>query len=131
MFHGRHFVRHLGICNPICVKLLQAMSGVIPRNLDKKNDVSTSNRFSGNHTRHTQTHTYTHTNTHVDSNRRNSMRCISPTNLCCNAMLLLNYGLFRHTNVRTNKYSHTHIHHTLHTDIHAETQQVLGAQRFY
>ena len=22
MFNGRHFVRHLGICNPICVKLL-------------------------------------------------------------------------------------------------------------
>ena len=26
VFHGRHFVRHLGICNPICVKLLQIMS---------------------------------------------------------------------------------------------------------
>ena len=23
VFHCRHFVRHLGICNPICVKLLQ------------------------------------------------------------------------------------------------------------
>ena len=34
-FHGRHFVRYLGICNPICVKLLQIMSGVIPRNLKK------------------------------------------------------------------------------------------------
>ena len=33
VFHGRHFVRHLGICNPIRVKLLQIMSGVIPRNL--------------------------------------------------------------------------------------------------
>ena len=32
VFHGRHFVRHLGICNPICVKLLELMSGVIPRN---------------------------------------------------------------------------------------------------
>ena len=38
VFHGRHFVRHLGICNPIYVKLLQVMSDVIPRNL--KNDVS-------------------------------------------------------------------------------------------
>ena len=30
--HGRHFVRHLGICNPICIKLLQLMSGVITHN---------------------------------------------------------------------------------------------------
>ena len=32
VFHGRHFVRFLVICNPICVKLLQIMSGDIPRN---------------------------------------------------------------------------------------------------
>ena len=36
VFHGRHFVGHLGICNPICIKLLQIMSGVIPRNLKQK-----------------------------------------------------------------------------------------------
>ena len=35
-FHGRDVVRHLGIGNPICVKLLQAMSGVIPSNLKEK-----------------------------------------------------------------------------------------------
>ena len=34
--HGRHFVRHLGICNPICIKLLQLMSGVITHNSVKK-----------------------------------------------------------------------------------------------
>ena len=33
VFHGRPFVRHLGICNQICVKLLQVMSGVILSNL--------------------------------------------------------------------------------------------------
>ena len=44
VFHCRHFVRHLEICNPICVKLLQIMSGVIPPNLNKI-DVSISNRF--------------------------------------------------------------------------------------
>ena len=60
VFHGRHFVRHPGICNPICVKLLYAMSGVISRNL-KKVDVSISNRFPGVYKRgmHTQTHTHT------------------------------------------------------------------------
>ena len=31
VIHGRHFVGHLGICNPICVELLQIMSGVIEK----------------------------------------------------------------------------------------------------
>ena len=35
-FQGRHFVRYLGTCNPIYVKLLQIMSGVIPRNLKNR-----------------------------------------------------------------------------------------------
>ena len=34
--HGRHFVSHLGICSPICIKLLQLMSGIITYNLVKK-----------------------------------------------------------------------------------------------
>ena len=70
VIHGRHFVRHIGICNPICVRLLQVMSCVILRNL-KKNGVSISNRFPGVHKRDTHTHT------HDDSIRRNAMRCIS------------------------------------------------------
>ena len=70
MFHGRRFVCNLGIYNPICVKLLQNMSGVISRNL-KKNDVSISNRFPEVHKR--DTHRYTHD----DSIRRNAMCCIS------------------------------------------------------
>ena len=32
VFHSHPFVRHLGICNPICVKLIQLMSGVITHN---------------------------------------------------------------------------------------------------
>ena len=36
MFHGRHFVRHLGICHPIYVQLLQLMSSVITHNSMKK-----------------------------------------------------------------------------------------------
>ena len=36
VFHDLHFVRHLEICNPICVKLLQIISGVILHNLKKK-----------------------------------------------------------------------------------------------
>ena len=60
VLYSRHFVRHLGICIPICVKLLQAMSGVISRNL-KKNGDSTSNRFPGVHKRGIHTDTQTHT----------------------------------------------------------------------
>ena len=77
VFQGRHFVRHLGICNPICVKLLHIMSGVNPRNLKK--DVSISNRFSTVHKR--GIHTDTHTHTHDDDIRRNAMRCISPNKM--------------------------------------------------
>ena len=39
VFHGRHFVRHLEICNPIRVKLLQLMCDVITHNPMKKNEV--------------------------------------------------------------------------------------------
>ena len=37
--HGHHFVLHIGICNPICSKLLQLISGVITHN-SVKNEVS-------------------------------------------------------------------------------------------
>ena len=66
VFHGRHFVRHLEICNSICIKLLQVMSSAIP---SKKNDVSISNRFLDVHKRgiytHTDRQTDRHTNTHT------------------------------------------------------------------
>ena len=81
VFHGRHFVCHLGICNQICVKLLHIMYGVIPRNLK---NVSISNRFPGVHKRgintHARTHTHTHTHTHTydDSIRQNAMCRILP-----------------------------------------------------
>ena len=50
-------------------KLLQILSGVIPRNF-KQNDVSISNRFSEVHNgirtqRHTDTHSHTHTHTTI------------------------------------------------------------------
>ena len=40
VFHSRKFVRHLGICNKICVKRLELMLGVITHNSVKKNEVS-------------------------------------------------------------------------------------------
>ena len=75
----RHFVRHLGICNPICVKLLQVMSGVIPCNLKKTTSVSQT-VFWRPQTRLTRTHTDRQIHSHDDSIRRNAMRCISPKN---------------------------------------------------
>ena len=36
VFHGRHFVRHLGFCNRICVKLLQLMCAIITHNSLKR-----------------------------------------------------------------------------------------------
>ena len=88
VFHGRYFVRHLGICNQICVKLLKVMSGVIPSNLEEKRRLYLTPFSWGTQTRHTHTHrhthtqtdshTQTHTHTYDDSIRRNTMRCISP-----------------------------------------------------
>ena len=40
VFHGRHFVRHLGICNRIYINLLQQVCAVITRNSVEKNEVS-------------------------------------------------------------------------------------------
>ena len=40
MFHSRHFVRHLGICYRICVKLIQLMCSVITHNIQWKTEVS-------------------------------------------------------------------------------------------
>ena len=79
VFYGRHFVRHLVICNPICVKFLQIMSGVISSNLKQKNGVTISNRFLRS-TNAAYTHRDTDTHTHDDSIRRNAKRCISPKN---------------------------------------------------
>ena len=39
VFHADNFARHLGLCNQICVKLLQLMSGIITQN-SVKNEVS-------------------------------------------------------------------------------------------
>ena len=58
VFHGRHFVLHLGICNPICVKLLQIMSDAIPRNL-KKRRLYLKPFSCCSQTRHTHTQTHT------------------------------------------------------------------------
>ena len=65
MFHGRQFVRHVGICNPMCVKLLQIMSGVIPRNLKEKRRLNLKPFSWRPQIRHTQTDTHTHTHRHT------------------------------------------------------------------
>ena len=86
VFNGRHFVRHLGICNPSCIKLLEIMYGVIPRNVEQRLYVKPFSR--GPQTRHThidtQTHTHTLTQTHTQTQRhdysirRYAISCISP-----------------------------------------------------
>ena len=68
VFHSRHFVRHIGICNPICGNLLLIMSGVIPRNLKEKQRLYLKPFSWRSQTRHT----------HDDSIKRNAMRCMSP-----------------------------------------------------
>ena len=92
VFHGRHFVRHLGICNPICVKLLQAMSGVIPRNWKKKWRRYLKPFSWRPQTRHTHRHTdtQTHTQTHM-SIAIGEMQYdkTNDTLICCNVIRVL------------------------------------------
>ena len=58
VFYGRHFVRHHGICIPICVKLLQILSGVILRNQTKNTSLSQTDSWRP---QRRPTHTHTHT----------------------------------------------------------------------
>ena len=80
VFHDRNFVRHLGICNPVCVKLLHVMSGVIPSNLKKTPSPSQTVFLRSTNASYTHTDRQTDTHTHDDSIRRNAMRCISYKN---------------------------------------------------
>ena len=73
VLRGRHFVRHLGICYPICIKLLQLMSGVITRNSVLKRslyyliaELRPIIVFHGRHfVRHLRICNPTHTQTHT------------------------------------------------------------------
>ena len=110
VFRGSHFVRHLGIFNLIYVKLVQIMSGVIPRNLKKTTSLSQTVFLASTNEAHTHTHTHTdththrdrhtQTHTHDDSIKQNAMPCISPKNECpCmsadkSAIFAYSYGLF-------------------------------------
>ena len=86
VFYGRQFVRHIGICNPSSVRLLQVMSGVIPRNLKKRRPYLKSFFWRP---QKWHTHTQTDRHTHDDSIRQNAMRCISPKNNQLHCCLLL------------------------------------------
>ena len=59
VFHGRHYVRHLGIYNPICVKPLKIMSGVIPRSLKEKRRLYVKPISRRPQTRNTHAHRHT------------------------------------------------------------------------
>ena len=88
MFHGRRFFRNLGICNSICVKLLQTMSGVMPRNLKETMSLSQTVFLPSTNEAHTHTDRQTDTHTHDDSIRRNAMRYISPKMEACSGQRL-------------------------------------------
>ena len=88
VFHGRQFVRHLGICNLICVKLLQIMFGVIPHNLKTKTTSLSQTVFlASTNTAYTQTHD--------DSISQNVIRCILP-NKTVNSISIFCHRLYMH-----------------------------------
>ena len=97
VLRSRHSIRHLGICNQICVKLLEIMSGVIPCNL-KKRRLYLKPFFW----RTRQPHRHTDTHTHDDSIRRTAMRCISPNK--CNLQKDKQFNYHRNrSSMKTNK----------------------------
>ena len=73
VFHGRHFVHHLEICNPICVKLLTGYVRCHSEQFKIKTASLSQTVFL-----RSKNAAYTHT--HDDSIRRNVMHCISPKN---------------------------------------------------
>ena len=68
VFHDRNFVFHLGICNPICVKLLKVISDVITSNWKKRASLSQTVFLRSTNAAHTHTHTHTHT--HISPKNR-------------------------------------------------------------
>ena len=76
------FFCHLGICIPICVKLLQAMSGVISRNLKKTTSLPQTLFLVSTNAAYIQTHKHTHTHTHTQRHTHMSiaigeMQCVA------------------------------------------------------
>ena len=114
VFHGRNFVRHLGICNPICVLLLQIMSGAILRNF-KKNDIYILNRFPGVNKRgkHTQTETHTDVHTYTDTRTHTYIYRHTDTHI--------HIQTHRHTHTYTDTQTHTYIYRHTDTHIHIQT----------
>ena len=106
VFHDRHFVCHIGICNPICVRLLQVMSGVIPRNLKKT--TSLSNRFPEFHKRDTRRHRHTDTQTHTHTNTYTHTHSHTHTH--------------KHTHIQTHTHTHARTHACTHARTHTRTQ---------
>ena len=74
VFHGCHFVRHLRICNRICVKHVQLMWAVIGAIQWEKKRSLYLKPFSWSSQ---MWHTHRDIHTHCDSIRQNAMRCIS------------------------------------------------------
>ena len=59
------FVRYLEICNQICVKLLQLMSGVIPRHLKETASLSQTVFLASTNAAYTQRDRHTHRQTTI------------------------------------------------------------------
>ena len=77
VFHGHHFVRHLGICNPMC----QTLTGYIrcySAQVEKKTRLYLKPFSCGPQTWHRQTDRHTHTHTHGHTTiTQGEMQCVA------------------------------------------------------
>ena len=119
VFHSHHFVRHLGICNLICVNVLQLMSRVIMHNSVKKRSLHINKWLSYSQ---------------IVFQGRHFVRHIWICNRICVKLLQVMSGVIPRNLKKTTSlsqtvfmvstnatYTHTHTHTPTHTHTHTQT----------
>ena len=99
VFHGSHFIHHLGICNLICVKLLQIMSGVISHNL-KKRSLSQSIFLASTNAAYRQAYIQAYRQAHIQAHRHGHRH--ARTHACTRTRT------HTHRDRQTHRHTHTH-----------------------
>ena len=123
VFHSRHFARHLGIFNRICVKLLQLMSGVITHNSVEKQSLYINKWLSYGHLQ-------CFTAAILSAILEFVIRFVSNFYKLCSVLFRaiekkstsLSQAVFLASTNAAYTQTHTHTHTHTHTDTHTHTQ---------
>ena len=123
VFYSRHFVRHLGICNRICVELLELMFGVNTHNSVKKRSLHINKWLSYGHIVFHGRHFVRHLGIcHLICVKLfQVMSGVIPSNLKKTTSLSQNVVLSFTNAAYTHTHSHTHTHTQTHTHTHDDS----------